>query len=110
MPVRIFVTVLLLCGCSNGPLSDSVSVGQGKDEIRKILGEPQSVETSIKRNEVIWGPEEEFWDDIPKGSELEKWCYEQSDGNLNLYFVDGRDKLGYKAFVPKGVVYESFDE
>ena len=87
-----------ISGCSNDPPSDSVSVGQSKNAVRKILGDPQTVETSIKRNEVIWGPEEEFWDDIPEGSELEKWSYEQSAGRLNLYFVDGSDRLGYKVF------------
>jgi hypothetical protein len=108
------MTVLLLvstsasiCGCSNGPPSDSVLVGQSKDDVRKILGDPQAIETSIKRNEVIWGPEEEFWDDIPEGSELETWSYELRDGNLNLYFINGSDKLGHKAFAPRGVVYES---
>ena len=57
---------------------------QGRDQ--KEAWDPQAVETSTKKTEFIWGPEEEFWDEIPAGSELEKWSYELSDGNLNLYF------------------------
>ena len=97
-------------GCSNHAPSVSITVGQNKEEVRKILGDPSSVETSIKSSKIIWGAEEEFWDETPTGAELETWSYEQSEGILNLYFVGRSDKLGYKAFSPEGVVYESSSE
>lgn len=108
---RIFAGCLLLCiiaaRCSGVPQHEQIATGQSMREIRSLLGEPDSIDTSIKIDQPIWGPEESFWDVIPAGTSLERWRYDLRDGTLNLYFVDGSDTLGYKAFAPKGVVYES---
>jgi len=82
-----------------------IEKGQSKQAIIKLLGEPLEKKYIVKSEKFIWGPEEEFWDDIPMGTRLEVWRYEFSDGNLNLYFVDYGDNLDYKAFARKGVVY-----
>ncbi|MBI4698105.1 MAG: hypothetical protein HY758_04155 [Nitrospirae bacterium] len=86
-------------------VEDKIKQGQSKQATIELLGEPVLKTTFIKRNKNIWGPEEEFWDKIPLETKLEVWKYEFSDGNLNLYFVNGEESLGYKAFAPKGVVY-----
>ena len=41
------------------------------------------------------------------GAKLEVWRYKDEKGQLNLYFVHGSNLLSFKAFVPKGVVYET---
>lgn len=79
--------------------------GRSKKEIVKLLGEPLEKKFIAKNKKFIWGPEEEFWDEIPMGTRLEVWRYEFSDGNLNLYFLDYGDNLDYKAFSRKGVIY-----
>ncbi len=84
-----------------------VQVGQTKREIKSIFGNPDKIKNFNKPEGPIWGPEEEFWDKIPSGSKLEVWSYINDAGNLNLYFIGSNNHLNYKAFTPKGVVYES---
>ena len=81
-----------------------VEIGQEKNEIVKVLGEPNEKKNTRKSSEHIWGPEEEFWAEIPMGTKLEVGRYSNSSGWLNLYFVDGSDRLSFKAFAPAGVV------
>lgn len=97
---------------SGGPESfnqagTKISTGQSQQTIRELLGPPDEIINSVKRDRYIWGPEESFWDEIPIGAELEVWRYEFSDGGLNLYFINESEKLDYMAFAPKGVVYET---
>jgi hypothetical protein len=84
-----------------------ISIGQSQQTIRELLGPPDEIINSVKRDRYIWGPEESFWDKIPIGAKLEVWRYEFSDGGLNLYFVNESRELDYIAFAPKGVVYEA---
>ncbi|MBI5674303.1 MAG: hypothetical protein HZC48_00545 [Nitrospirae bacterium] len=79
--------------------------GQTKEKIIELLGKPLAKKIIIKSSRFIWGPEEEFWDKIPMETQLEVWEYQFSDGHLNLYFINAGDRLDYKAFAPKGVVY-----
>ena len=112
MNTRRLITVLVVAvcvGCDGEVERARVEVGQSKDAIRGILGEPDETTTHTKQNEHIWGPEEAFWDEIAMGAELEVWTYRLDDGQLNLYFVDGSDELSFRAFAPTGVVYESAD-
>ncbi len=82
-----------------------IEKGQSRQAIVKFLGEPVGKKFIVKNQKFIWGPEEEFWDKIPTGTRLEVWRYKFSDGNLNLYFLNEGERLDYKAFAPKGVVY-----
>ncbi len=89
-------------------ISQLIQIGQTKQEIKKILGGPYEIKIIKKTRGNIWGPEEEFWDKIPNDNRLELWRYKSDAGNLNLYFIgDNNNHLDYKAFAPKGVVYES---
>ena len=86
-------------------IEGKIQKGQSKRTIINLLGEPLTKMITVKQNKFIWGPEEEFWDNIPMKTRLEVWKYEFSDGNLNLYFLNEGEHLDYKAFAPKGVVY-----
>lgn len=81
--------------------------GVTKDYIKARLGEPYEKLSFPKTKDAVWGPEEEFWDKIPNNSVLDLWRYQDDTGHLNLYFKEGDERLAYKAFAPKGVVYES---
>ncbi len=109
---KIFLIVLLLLVppasfAAGENISDRVEVGQTREQITHELGRPHKIEMLKKESRPIWGPEEEFWDEIPEGTMLEVWRYISPEGRLNLYFMNGGDALAYKAFAPKGVVYES---
>lgn len=82
-----------------------IQKGQSKQTIVELLGEPLKKIITLKQNKFIWGPEEEFWDNIAMGTRLEVWKYDFSDGYLNLYFINEGEKLDFKAFAPKGVIY-----
>ena len=86
-------------------IKTKIKAGQSKQTVREKLGPPDMIISSVKSNKYIWGPEEEFWDKIPMGAKMEVWRYTFSDGGLNLYFIDGSEKLDHIAFAPKGVVY-----
>ncbi len=53
----------------------------------------------------IWVSEEEFRDPVPKETLPVVWMYSFYDGNPNIYFGDGSETLGYKAFASKRVKY-----
>jgi len=96
----------VICHAKNySEVADKLQKGQTKEAITKLLGEPVRKRITGKNHKYIWGPEEEFWDRIPMGTRLEVWEYEFSDGHLNLYFIDGKNHLDFKAFAPKGVIY-----
>jgi len=106
--IILVIIILLASSCSEKKnTSTLVEIGQTKEQIRKVLGEPFEIRNFNKTSTVIWGPEEEFWDKIPNGKMLEVWHYKDSNGQLNLYFVERNDYLSYKAYVPNNVVYES---
>lgn len=95
-----------VCHANNySEVEGQIKKGQSKQAIIELLGEPAEKKIIVKHNRFIWGPEEEFWDDIPMGTRLEIWKYKLSDGNLNLYFIDEGNHLNYKGFAPKGVIY-----
>lgn len=83
-----------------------IKVGQSKAEIRKIFTAPDEVQHITKSTEIIWGPEEAFWDEIPIGAKLEIWVYQNKDSLSRLYFLNDNDTLAYKVTEPKDVVYE----
>ena len=101
----IIAMALVACSGSSEPIHLQIEVGQTKQEIIEAVGEPDSKETIIKNAEHIFGPAAGFWYDLPMGTELEAWVYEDEGGYLHLYFVDGSVRLDYKAFTPEGVVY-----
>lgn len=106
---KIILAILVMLNASvyAQELVQLVRIGQDKREIVKALGEPAEKIRTEKSSEYIWGPEEEFWADIPMGAKLEVWRYGTKNGQLNLYFINDSDHLSFKAFAPAGVVYES---
>ncbi len=101
-----FIFSPIVCDAKDySDIEGQIEKGQSKKAIVKLLGEPIEKKVIIKDKEFIWGPEEEFWDEIPSGTRLEVWKYEFSDGNLKLYFIDYGESLNYKAFARKGVIY-----
>lgn len=104
--VLFLVSYPLVCHAINySTIEGKINKGQSKQTIIELLGKPIEKNIIVKHNRFIWGPEEEFWDDIRMETRLEIWKYKLSDGNLNLYFINGGEHLDYRAFAPKGVIY-----
>jgi hypothetical protein len=103
----LMLVFALPAGAADEDRSQLVQVGQTRSQITTILGNPDRKETVKKSGRPIWGPEEAFWDEIPDGTQLEVWTYTNDAGQLNLYFMQAHDRLDYKAFAPKGRVYEA---
>ncbi len=87
-------------------LARDIKVGQSKAEISQLFPAPDEIQHISKTSEIIWGPEEAFWQEIPIGTRLEIWVYQQKDSLTRLYFLDDNDTLAYKVTEPKDVVYE----
>jgi hypothetical protein len=105
--VTLFVISFSIIGCDHyySDVNGKIKIGQSKQTIIELLGKPLEKKIMAKSNKFIWGPEEDFWDNIPMGTRLEVWKYKFSDGLLNLYFLNEGEQLDYKAFAPKGVIY-----
>lgn len=82
-------------------------VGQSRQQVRLLLGDPVEIRRFSKVDQAIWGEEENFWPQIPSGTEVEAWRYSNDRGTLTLYFLPEADAVAFKAFAPKGVVYET---
>jgi hypothetical protein len=104
--IFLLLSFVLPLSAEESNIFQLIEIGQTRDEIKKILNAPDEIKTFVKSGHPIWGPEEEFWDKIPNGAKLEVWRYISEIGHLNLYFLDQDDHLSYKAFAPKGFVYE----
>lgn len=105
--IILSILILFISSARAQELSQLVETGQPKVEIEEAIGSPDEIKIYAKQNEHIWGPEEAFWSEIPKGTTLEVWMYKSKSGQLNLYFMNNCSNLSYKAFAPEGVVYES---
>ena len=106
--IQALILAILLAACGDNEyarIADKIMKGQSRQDIMAILGNPYETRVTAKNNRFIWGPEEDFWDQIPMGARMETWQYRFSDGQLNLYFVNEGETLDFIAFAPKGVVY-----
>lgn len=104
--ITVVVLMALACGKTKN-IFPQIKIGQTKNQIKEIFGEPYEINLITKNQEHIWGPQEDFWHQIPKGSKIVIWQYNERDGYILLYFIDGSNHLSYKVFAPKGVTYES---
>ena len=104
-----FLFLFLSCAGEKSKQLNSVrdiKVGQSKAEISRLLPAPDEIQHISKTSEIIWGPEEAFWDEIPIGTRMETWVYQNKDSLTRLYFLNDKDTLAYKITESKGVVYE----
>jgi len=62
-----FVSYPLPCYAKDySAVEGKINKGQSKQAIVELLGEPVQKDVIVKRDKYIWGPQEEFWDEIPK--------------------------------------------
>ena len=95
----------LVVGCVHVPEAKEFRVGLTRTELRDTFGPPAHTQTLIKTSDVIFGPLEDFWPRVPRGSMVEIWAYRVSNGTVELYFVDDSAQVQGTGFVPTGAVY-----
>ena len=102
-----FILMVLVAACQSSTSSPSeLRVGLSKAEVLELLGEPGVRGTLVKQTESIWGPQEEWWDQVEMGASLETWSYlYPGEGTQFVYFLNKSDIVSFTAYTPEGVVY-----
>lgn len=92
--------------CQGRPAASEFRVGASRAELLDAYGPPAHRQSVTKKGEAIWGPIETFWQQVPEGSTVEIWAYPVEGGTLELYFVDGSERVQGTGFAPEGAVFE----
>ena len=104
-PLLILMVLVVACQSSTRPPSE-LRVGLSKAEVLELLGQPGVRGTLVKQTESIFGPQEEWWDQVEMGASLETWSYlYPGEGTQFVYFLDESDTVSFTAYTPEGVVY-----
>lgn len=101
------MTLVLGLACSNTPKPSDFHVGATRKEVLETFGVPSREQSFVKTGEAIWGPIEEFWSQVPLNSTVEIWAYRVQGGTVELYFVDGSERVQGTGFAPEGAVFEA---
>ena len=101
------VLTVLVAACQISPSrGPQIQVGMSRAEVLDLLGPPGVKGTLIKQSETIWGPQEEWWDQIEMGDSLETWSYlYPQQGIQHVYFLNESEAVSFTAYTPEGVVY-----
>lgn len=79
-----------------------------KAEVVETIGEPTEKKTTTKQTEHIWGPPEEWWDELKMGDAFETWPYKYpGEGTYSVYFLRGAQTVSHVSFAEGRMVYES---
>jgi hypothetical protein len=99
-------SILFWVACSRAPSPSEFRVGATRGEILVAHGRPEREQKLEKTGDAIWGAIEGFWQSVPVGSSVEIWAYRVKDGTVELYFVDGSERVQGRGFAPAGAVFE----
>jgi hypothetical protein len=86
---------------------DQIQEKDTRQSIKEKIGEPVNIAFIKKTTDIIWGPEEAFWDQIELGERVEVWSYAMGKNQFKIYFRENSDGLLYKAIIDPSTVYES---
>ena len=114
------ILIVFIASCTDTtPLHSEFDIGASREEITSRYGVPTRIQTFTKQGQAIWGPIEDYWDQVPQGSTVEIWAYrsrinlEGADesyaetGETELYFVNSSNTVNAIGFHLDGAVYES---
>lgn len=94
-------------GCSKPPAAGEFDVGATREALRDAFGEPMDRQEFHKTSAGIAGPIEDFWSRVPLYSTVEVWTYRVEGGTVELYFIDGSERVLGTGFAPQGAVFEA---
>jgi hypothetical protein len=99
------VLTALLAACRVISYTSRIEVGTSQSKVIKLLGDPDEINVIEKQTEIIWGPEESWWDTLEMGDKIEIWVYHYPEGTYQVYFLNESDQVDFEAFLEKGAVY-----
>ncbi len=97
VPGRCFYTVGLYAAAGAG------RIPAGRDTKQH----PGTTRAITKTGDAIWGPIENFWPRVARGSVVEVWAYRVEGGTVELYFVDGSQEVRGTDFATEVALFES---
>ncbi len=95
----------LTLSCARLPEANEFHVGLTRTQLLDRYGQPAQTQRFHKTGDNIFGPIEEFWPKIPRGSMVEIWAYRVTNGTVELYFIDGAQQVQGTGFAPTGAVF-----
>ena len=105
-PKRVlFAALVVFAGCSPTYELDDFRIGLTRAEVEARFGAPDRADTLVKTTEVIFGPIETLWGQVPMGATVELWSYPAKNGSIELYFVEGSPLLKGVSSLDEGAVY-----
>jgi hypothetical protein len=102
----VLISLALVLGCAPLPDAAQFQPGLSRAQLLDRFGPPAHRKSFHKTGEGIWGPIENFWPSVPRGRTVEIWTYPVHGGSVELYFVDGSERVQGAEFSPEGAVYE----
>ena len=103
--IILIVSAAMITACRIISYTSRIEVGTSQSRVTKLLGDPDEINLIEKQTEIIWGPEESWWETLDKGDQIEIWIYHYPEGTYQIYFLNGSDQVEFEAFLEKGVVY-----
>lgn len=104
----LILAIFLLCACQPPANAfEQVAPGQERQQVLALLGPPDETHLLVKQSLSIWGPEEEWWDQVDMGAQFLIWTYHVPGGRYQLYFLRGADTVAHTAYIDNNVVYEA---
>ncbi len=114
------ILIVSIASCADAtPMHSEFHIGTSREEITSRYGVPARIQTFTKQRQAIWGPIEDYWDQVQQGSTVEIWAYRSKinlegavesyaeSGETELYFVDSSNTVNAIGFHLEGAVYES---
>jgi hypothetical protein len=84
------ITGLLLAACSQQRSAvQSIKAGMTQSQVEAVLGDPDFTQLFVLPEDPFFGPQEGLIGDLPTGTEVEEWRYQQGEEILYLWFVAG---------------------
>lgn len=104
--VVLALALVAATSCVAGPEASDFRVGATRAEVLASFGTPERKQSLVKKGDAIWGPIETFWAQVPLHESVEIWSYPVAGGSVELYFIDGSDRVQGTGFAADGAVYE----
>ncbi len=106
----LMVTFTVACA-PRSALFEQIQVGFARDDVRSVMGEPDTIQDFIIPEEPFFGAQESLVNLLEPGAIVEEWLYQGKDEDIFIWFAStGNDpreqwRVIEKGIYPEGAVY-----